>query len=165
MRLITKLRRAPSRSSALVVPVGASQPSITGRVMGGFTLPVPVEWSQRILPAGAYVFVVSPAGSPSWVYVRGNEELSVFYAAASVPAADARRSQIGLLHDGRHYHVRSLTLREAGTTLLFGVRMPEPAEQEENRRHGVLYVLLRPFVEDREKPNQSLSTSDHWRHR
>jgi hypothetical protein len=147
MRLITKLRRAPTRSSALVVPVGASAPSITGRVMGMLTLPVPVEWSQCVLPAGRYVFVVSSAPSPSWVYVRGNEDASVFYAVASEPAAGASRSQIGLLYDGRHYHVRSLTLRETGTTLLFGVRRPEPAGQGEKRWPGVLYVLLQPLVE------------------
>ena len=147
MRLITKLRRAPARSSALVVPVGASAPSVTGRVMGVFTLPVPVEWSQRILPAGEYAFVVSSAPSPSWVYVQGNEDISVFLAAASETAARAPRSQIGLLFDGRQYHVRSFTLRQTGTTLLFGVRRPEPAEQGEKRWSGVPYVLLRPFVE------------------
>jgi hypothetical protein len=147
MRLITKLRRAPARSSALVLPVRSSGPSITGRVMGGLTLPVPVEWSQRVLPAGGYVFVVSSAPSPSWVYVRGNEGASVFFAAASEPAAGAPRSEIGLLYDGGHHHVRSLTLREAGTTLLFDVRRPEPAEQGEPRWPGVLYVLLRPLVE------------------
>jgi hypothetical protein len=160
MRLITKLRRAPARSSALVLPVLASAPSVTGRVKGVLTLPVPVEWSQRVLPAGGYVFVVSPAPSRSWVYLQGNEDASVFFAAANEPASGAPRSEIALLYDGRRYHVRSLTLRESGRTLLFDVQRAEPAEPGEKRWPGVLYVLLQPFVEPH--PN---STSDPWRPR
>jgi len=178
MRLITKLRRAPARSSPLVLPVEASQPSITGRVMGALTLPVPVEWSQRVLPAGTYVFVVSSAPSPSWVYVRGDGDASVFFAAASAPAAAAPRNEIGLWYDGRHYHVRSLTLRAPRTTLLFDLGRPESAGTEAARGHGVLYVLLRPLLASRPElvsteppgvaaaaPRRSLSTSDPWRTR
>lgn len=148
MRLIAKLRREPERATELVVPVRASVPSITGRVMGLLALPVPVEWSQRILPAGAYVFVASPAGSPSWVYVRGSEEASVFPAASSEPSADSPRSEIALRYDGRRYHVGSLTLREAGTTLRFDVRGSKPVGRQERRRSGVPCLPLRPLVED-----------------
>ena len=169
MRLITRLRRAPARSSALTLPVGTSAPSITGRVRGVLTLPVPVEWSQRVLPAGGYVFVVSSAPSRSWVYLQGNEDVSVFFAAANEPAAGAPRSEIGLLYDGRRYHVRSLTLRESGRTLLFDVRSTEPHEPGEKHWPGVLYILLQPFVEGGAQPanpaSHPNSTSDSWRPR
>jgi len=57
--------------------------------MGGFTLPVAARWNHRILPAGDYRFVVSPAISRAWVYVRGVDEAAVFYAA-SIEWAKAR---------------------------------------------------------------------------
>jgi hypothetical protein len=185
MRLITKLRRAAARSSPLVLPVEASTPSVTGRTMGALTLPVPVEWSQRVLPAGAYVFVVSAAPSPSWVYVRGNDDATVFFAAGSEPAPGSPRNEVGLRYDGRRYHVRSLTLRATGTTLLFDLRPEEPAGTQEARGHGVLYVLLQPFPRDSadgprlfrrhessalhhrasRRRDVLLSTSDPWRPR
>ena len=73
MRIFSKLRRVTWRSSALVIGVAASAPSTTGRLMGGFTLPVAARWNHRTLPAGSYKFVVSPAFSRAWVYVRGHE--------------------------------------------------------------------------------------------
>ena len=148
MRLITKLRRAPARSTALALHVGASAPSSAGRVSGVLILPVPVEWSRRVLPAGGYVFVVSSAMSRSRVDVRGIGEDGVFFAAASEPAPGVMRSEIGLRYDGR-YHVRSLTLREAGTTLFFDVRRPQPAGPGAKRWPGLLAVFLRPFLSGR----------------
>jgi hypothetical protein len=136
-------------------------------VRGALNLPVPVEWSQRPLAAGRYVFVVSSAPSRSWVYVEGHEDASVFFAAANQPAP-APRSEIGLLYDGRDYHVRSLTLRETGTTLLFDVQSTEPAEPLEKRRPGVLYVLLQPFggtAQASHHESSPHSTSHSWRSR
>ena len=148
MRLITKLRRAPARSS-LSLPVGASSPSITGRVMGVFTLPVAAEWGHRTLPAGGYVFVVASAPARSWVYVRGQDEATVFFPASIGMGAGASRSELGLSYDGRRYHVRSLALREAGTVLHFDGPGREAAPPETPGPRGVFYVLLRPFVEGR----------------
>ncbi len=68
--------------SKLVIGVAASAPSTRGRLMGGFTLPVAAKWNHRMLPAGEYKFVVSPAISRAWVYVRGDSEAAVFYAAS-----------------------------------------------------------------------------------
>ena len=103
MRMFSKLRRITARSSALVIGVASSAPSATGRLLGGFTLPVAAEWNHRTLPAGDYKFVVSPANPRTWVYVRGDDEAAVFHVASIEWAAGAPGGLLCLLYDDRGY--------------------------------------------------------------
>jgi hypothetical protein len=144
MRMLSKLRRLTTRSSALVIGVAASAPSTTGRLMGGFTLPVAAKWNHRTLPAGAYRFVVSPAISRSWVYVRGDDEAAVFYAASIEWATGAPGGLLCLVYDDSGYRVRSLKLRDRKEILYFDSRRPVPAPHDAAGWPGVLYVPLSP---------------------
>lgn len=144
MRMMSKLRRITERSSALVIGVAASAPSAKGRLMGGFTLPVAARWNHRTLPAGDYTFVVSPAISRAWVYVRGGEEAAVFYAASIEWATGAPGGLLCLVYDERGYRVRSLKLRDTKEILYFDSRRPVLAPREAPGWPGVLYVPLSP---------------------
>ena len=142
MRMFSKLRRITSRSSALVIGVAASAPSTTGRLMGGFTLPVAARWNHRTLPAGSYKFVVSPAFSRAWVYVRGDNEAAVFYAASIEWAIGAPAGLLCLVYDASGYHVRSLKLHGTKKILYFDSRRPVLVPPETPGWPGVLYVPL-----------------------
>lgn len=127
MRLISKLRSLAGRSSALVIPVDASASSNTGRLMGGFTLPVAAEWGHRSLPAGDYRFVVSTVASPASVYVRGEEGAVVFFAASIDWTSAAPGGLLCLVYDERGYRVRSLKLWDTRMILYFDSRRPKLA--------------------------------------
>ena len=142
MRMFSKLRRIAARSSALVIGVAASAPSATGRLMGGFTLPVAARWNHRILPAGDYRFVVSPAISRAWVYVRGVDEAAVFYAASIEWAEGAPGGLMCLRYDASGYHVRSLKLRDTRTILYFESRRPVLGPLDAQGWPGVVYIPL-----------------------
>lgn len=142
MRMFSKLRRITERSSAVLVGVAASAPSAAGRMMGGFTLPVTARWNHRTLPAGAYRFVVSPAIARAWVYVRGDDEAAVFYAASIEWAAGAPGGMLCLLYDDSGYRVRSLKLPDTRKIFYFDSRRQVPAPLEAQGWPGVLYVPL-----------------------
>ena len=144
MHMFSKLRRITARSSALVVGVASSTPSATGRLFGGFTLPIAAEWNRRTLPAGDYRFVVSPAKPRTWVYVRGDDETAVFHVASIEQAAGAPGGLLCLLYDDSGYRVRSLKLPDTKEILYFDSRRPAPAPREASAWSGVLYVSLRP---------------------
>ncbi len=132
MRARRHLRRFPAPSSMLVIAAGASGPSLGGRVMGGFTLPVAASWGGRRLPAGKYTFVAAPGTSRAWVYVRGDASAVVFLAASLEGASRPPRSLLHLVYDGTGYRVLSLKLRDSGKVLLFGAGrggrvLPEPS--------------------------------------
>jgi hypothetical protein len=130
--------------SKLVIGVAASIPSATGRLTGGFTLPVAARWNQRTLPAGEYRFVVSPAISRSWVYVRGDDEAAVFHAASIEWATGAPGGLLCLVYDESGYRVRSLKLRDTKKILYFDSRRPVRVPHDVPGWPGVLYVPLRP---------------------
>ena len=140
--LSAMLRRLAARSSALLIFVAASAPSTTGRVMGGFTLPVAVEWSRRRLPAGAYSFVVSSAMSRAWVYVRGGDDDAVFLAASTDRAFRAPGGQLCLVYDESGYRVRSLKLWDTRRVLYFDAPRSKPAPIAAEGWPGVLHVPL-----------------------
>ena len=146
MRMFSKLRRITARSSALLIGVAASAPSNTGRLLGGFTLPVAARWNHRTLPAGEYRFAVSPAISRPWVYVRGDEGAAVLHVAAIESAAGAPGGLLCLLYDDSGYRVRSLKLPDTREILYFDSQRPVPAPGDAPGRPGVLYVPLRPGV-------------------
>jgi hypothetical protein len=143
MRMFSKLRRITARSSALVIGVAASAPSTTGRLMGGFTLPVAARWNHGTLPAGDYRFVVSPAISRAWVYVRGDDEAAVFYAASIEWAIGAPAGLLCLVYDESGYRVRSLKLHGTKKILYFDSRRPVLTPGEAPGWPGVLYVPLK----------------------
>ena len=142
MHMFSNLRRITARSSALVLGVAASAPSATGRLMGGFTLPVAARWNHRVLPSGDYRFVVSPAISRASVYVRGDDEAAVFYAASIEWAIGSPSGLLCLLYDENGYRVRSLKLRDTRTILYFESRRPVLAPLDAQGWPGVLYVPL-----------------------
>src|SRR5207249_7461408 len=117
-------------------------PSTRGRLMGGFTLPVAAKWNHRMLPAGEYKFVVSPAISRAWVYVRGDGEAAVFYAASIEWAIGAPGGLLCLVYDESGYRVRSLKLRDTRKILYFDSRRPALAPGEAPDRTGALYAPL-----------------------
>jgi hypothetical protein len=114
--------------------------------MGSFMLPVAAEWGSRVLPAGEYTFVVPSATSPACVVVRGDRHRAVCFAASVARASGAPMNQICLVYDGSGYRVRSLKLRDAGKTLYFDIRRPEPAPLEAQRWFGFRSALLRLFA-------------------
>ena len=134
MRMFSKLRR---------ISVAVSAPSTTGRLPGGFTLPVAAKWNDRTLPAGEYRFVVSPAIPRAWVYVRGDEQSAVLYVASIEWAAGAPGGLLCLLYDDSGYRVRSLKLSDTKEILYFDSRRPVPAPREAPEWPGVLYVPLK----------------------
>ena len=129
--------------SKLVIGVAASAPSTKGRLMGGFTLPVAAKWNHRMLPAGEYKFVVSPAISRAWVYVRGDGEAAVFYAASIEWAIGAPGGLLCLVYDESGYRVRSLKLRDTRKILYFDSRSPVLVSGEAPACPGVLFVPLK----------------------
>ena len=143
MRMFSKLRRITERSSALVIGVAASAPSATGRLVGGFTLPVAARWTHRTLPAGAYTFVVSPSISRAWVYVRGDDEAAVFYASSIEWALGAPGGLLCLVYDESGYRVRSLKLNGTKKIFYFDSRRPVLVPAETPGWPGVLYVPLK----------------------
>jgi len=150
MRVISNLRRLPVHASSLVIAVGASTPSLSGRVMGGFTLPVAAKWGRHSLPAGDYTFVVPSAASRAWIYLRRGDDAFVLFAAFAEPASRGPMNELRLDYDGRGYHVRSLKLRDAEKVFFFDAGKPEPLPPAARTWSGVLSILLRPFAGPRE---------------
>ena len=150
MRVISNLRRLPVHASSLVIAVGASAPSPSGRVMGGFTLPVAAEWGRHSLPAGDYTFVVPSAASRAWVYLKHGDDAFVLFAASAGPASRGPMNELRLNYDGRGYHVRSLKLRGAEKVFFFDTARPEPPALAARTWSGVLSILLGPFAGPRE---------------
>jgi hypothetical protein len=142
--------RDSSLASALILRVRASAPSLSGRVLGGFTLPVTARWGRHLLPLGVYTFVVPSGPSRGWVYVRTADDSAVLFAASEERASRAPRNEITLVHDVDGYRIHSLALRDAGRIFSFGSGRPEPVHREAHRRFEVLSLRLGPGSDPRE---------------
>ena len=140
--MINSIRIASTLLAIVPVLVCSSSAWAQASAVGDFVLPVDVQWSGAMLPAGQYHFTLYSGQFGGVLLIRDGRQKGKMLAVAMGIGRTPDHSALTIIRRKGKWHVASLGLKNMGVTLEYSVPAPTKAEHEMKASIQVIPVRI-----------------------